>query len=295
MAVRLGALVPRVLVVAIVWILGSGTLTFAAERHLDAHVRAKPPAAPAKPVLVVPDVRSQAFIFAKGILEDGGFAWRVAGSVHGYATNVVAAQVPAPGTRIEDTGAPTITLRLSRGSYAEAGSPQDDAPYVGTATRLAGADNTPAKKPLAGKLPLAPPKVATAKKTAAGRSPRKRAKAHVARRARPRHARTPARPAAFHVAGAPREPLDEISLPARAQRLDAWLTRSRPPTAANQRHWLYQHAWIVTGAGFGWWHGAAALRVLIRVDRRVESQWGIGYRSESVARHALAAVEARAR
>ena len=98
------------------------------------------------------------------------------------------------------------------------------------------------------------------------------------------------RPAAFHVLGAPKEPRDEIPLPARARRLDAWLTRVRGPTAANQRHWLYQHAWIVTGARFGWWHGADALNVLIRVDRRVESQWGIGYRSEAVARGALAAV-----
>jgi len=103
------------------------------------------------------------------------------------------------------------------------------------------------------------------------------------------------RPAAFHVPGAPKEPLDEIPLPARARRLEAWLTRGRDPTAANQRYWLYQHAWIVTGARFGWWHGAEALRLLIRVDRRAESQWGIGYRSEAVARGALAAVEARAK
>jgi len=78
--------------------------------------------------------------------------------------------------------------------------------------------------------------------------------------------------------------------PGIAGRLEAWLTLDRGPTAANQRHWLYQHAWIVTGARFGWWHGAEALNALIRVDRRVESQWGIGYRSEAVARGALAAV-----
>jgi hypothetical protein len=110
-----------------------------------------------------------------------------------------------------------------------------------------------------------------------------------------RQARRRPRPAAFDVLGAPKEPLDEIPLPARARRLEAWLTRGRGPTAANERHWLYQHAWIVTGARFGWWHGAEALRVLIRVDRRAESLWGIGYRSEAVARGALAAVEARAK
>lgn len=108
-----------------------------------------------------------------------------------------------------------------------------------------------------------------------------------------RQALRPPRPAAFHVPGAPEEPLDEITLPARARRLDAWLTSDRGPTAANQRHWLYQHAWIVTGAELGWWHGEEALRVLIRVDRRVESRWGIGFRSEAAARRVLAAVEAR--
>ena len=106
---------------------------------------------------------------------------------------------------------------------------------------------------------------------------------------------TPLRPPAFHVPGAPKEPLDEIALPVRARRLDAWLTPGRSPIAANQHHWLYQHAWIVTGAKFGWWHGAEALRVLIRVDRRVESHWGIGYRSEAAARRALAVLEAKAK
>jgi hypothetical protein len=106
--------------------------------------------------------------------------------------------------------------------------------------------------------------------------------------------RPPRRPPDFHVPRAPKEPLDEITLPARARRLEAWLAPSRGTSAVNLHHWLYQHAWIVTGARFGWWHGAEALRVLIRVDRRVESQWGIGYRSEAAARRALAEVEARA-
>ena len=106
--------------------------------------------------------------------------------------------------------------------------------------------------------------------------------------------RPPRRPPAFQVAGAPKEPLDEIALPVRARRLDAWLTPRRAMSRANLRHWLYQHSWIVTGAGYGWWQGAAALRTLIRVDRRVESRWGVGYRSEAVARRALAEVESKA-
>ena len=296
MAVRLGTLLPRIAVVSAVWILASGTLTFAAERHLYAHVTAKTPAPPVKPTLVVPDIREQAFVFAKGILEDSGFAWHVVGPVHGYSTNLVASQTPAPGTKIEDTGAPTIVLRLSKGHYAETGTPENNAPYVGTATRLARAVNAPtATKPAAPKAAAAP-KVSPAKKlTHALRTHAKRTAVKRSHKKVSVHRRRTARPAAFTVPGAPKEPLDEISLPARAQRLNAWLTSTRRPTAANQRHWLYQHAWIVTGAQFGWWHGAAALRVLIRVDRRVESHWGVGYRSEAVARAALAVVKARAK
>ena len=61
------------------------------------------------------------------------------------------------------------------------------------------------------------------------------------------------------------------------------------------RHWLYQHAWIVTGARFGWWHGAQALQTLIAVDRQLERQWGIGGKSQAVANAALEQVRRRAR
>ena len=80
-----------------------------------------------------------------------------------------------------------------------------------------------------------------------------------------------------------------MTLPARAVRLDAWLAK-RERTPANVQHWLYQHAWIVTGAKFGWWHGAQALQTLVAVDRKVERMWGVGRRSELVARNAQAYV-----
>jgi hypothetical protein len=292
MADCLRALLPRALVVTAVWIVASGTLTFAADKTLTAKVAAKPSVAAPKPTLVVPDVRTQAYVFAKGILSDAGLAWRVVGSVHGYATNLVASQNPAPGTRLVDTGAPTIELHLTRGHYTQNGSPEDNSPYVGTAARPAVNVNAP-------KL-LAPKKTkeAPAKKATKPRVRHRKARpvASPKRTARPAVKAAPQRrPAAFQAAGAPKEPLDEISLPSRAKRLDAWLTGSRRPTAANQRYWLYQHAWIVTGAGFGWWHGAEALRILLRVDQRVQAQWGLGHRSELVARRALAAVEARAK
>ena len=79
----------------------------------------------------------------------------------------------------------------------------------------------------------------------------------------------------------------------RARGLGDWLSTHRTRTSANVRHWLYQNAWVVTGAKFGWWHGAEALKVLIQVDRRAQSLWGIGARSQSLASAALAEVEAR--
>ena len=100
------------------------------------------------------------------------------------------------------------------------------------------------------------------------------------------------RPPAFVVAGAPSEPLDEMPLPQRAKLLSAWIA-THPKTAANVRHFLYQHSWIVTGAEFGWWHGADALRELIAADKAAEARWGIGRKSELVAGKALAEVEAR--
>ena len=99
---------------------------------------ASPAAAPAAPAtLKVPNVTGQVYVFAKGILQDQGFAWHVAGPVHGYAVNRVAVQRPRAGSVVLDTGAPSITLVLERsGSYAERGTPDDDAPYTGTAIGL---------------------------------------------------------------------------------------------------------------------------------------------------------------
>jgi hypothetical protein len=74
-----------------------------------------------------------------------------------------------------------------------------------------------------------------------------------------------------------------------------WLNKHPNATDANVKHWLYQHAWIVTGAELGWSHGAAALHTLLAADRRVWALWGIGARSTAVARRALAEVEARSK
>jgi beta-lactam-binding protein with PASTA domain len=88
-------------------------------------------------VMVVPDVRSQLFVFASGIIEDGGFGWKVRGSVGAFPANVVASQSPKPGTHVIDTGAPTITLVLARGRGVELGEPQNRSPYGASVIRAA--------------------------------------------------------------------------------------------------------------------------------------------------------------
>ena len=114
MAGRLASLLPRFVALPLIASLGTATITFAADQQLSAPTTpAQPSAASVPSVLVVPDVRRQAFVFAKGTLEDAGFAWKVAGPVDGYAANLVATQSPQPGTRVVDTGSPTITLALS--------------------------------------------------------------------------------------------------------------------------------------------------------------------------------------
>jgi hypothetical protein len=261
MAARLAAVLPRFVVLTLVFLLATATLTFAAQRSMVATPPVQKAAKLAPAVLVVPDVRGQAYVFAKGMLEDGGFAWRVKGKVEGYAANTVASQAPLPGTRVVDTGAPTIVLQLRRNrGYAQEGTPENAAPFTGSPIRLAG---VPRRK--------AAPEAKAPQRT------------------------RPTRPPAFTVPGAPQEPLDEMALPARAKRLNAWLSTHRRPTNANVRAFLYQHSWIVTGAKFGWAGGAQALRILVRVDRRAQRLWGIGKKNERVARAALRAVAARSR
>jgi hypothetical protein len=273
--------VPRLLALTVIWLFATAALTFAAAQRMGG----TPPAAPtttaaaaAPVVLVVPDLRRQAFVFAKGTVTDGGFSFRIAGPVHGFASNTVVSQSPAPGTRVIDTGAPLVVLHLAR-SGTERGLPEDVSTVTPTALKLADL----AVRPVA---PAAKPKPRIVRTTAAVAPSRSKARAN----------RLPQkRPPAFVVPGAPREPLDELPLPDRAKELLVWLNGHPKATDANVKHWLYQHAWIVSGAELGWSRGAEALRTLLAADRRVWSLWGIGARSSAVARQALAEVEARSR
>src|SRR5438128_4251901 len=288
MTLRHASSVPRPAMHVLVALGATATLTYAAGRNVAARPAASSAAATPAATIVVPDVRNQAFVFAKGSLEDAGLAWRVAGSVRGYSANLVLSQSPEPGTKLLDTGAPLITLTLKRNSsYQQVGDAEDASPY--TATAVQRADLAAQPLPAATTASAAPavttrsavPNAAAPKARAPQSSPVKTAAAAV-----------PKRPVAFVVPGARKEPLDEMPLPNRALLLGRWLDAHPKPTDAGVKHWLYQNEWIVAGARLGWWRGAEALQTLIAVDRRTQSVWGIGAKSAGVARQALTEVKA---
>ena len=130
----------RLLFIAAVFVaLAMTAISFAAGRQL-AVTPTSASQLPSTPLtLVVPNVRREAFVFAKGQLQDGGFAWKVVGGAPGYPANIVVSQSPAPGTRLIDTGAPLITVTLQRNKQSgPKGEPENTSPYAPTAVRLAG-------------------------------------------------------------------------------------------------------------------------------------------------------------
>jgi hypothetical protein len=309
MAYRLPSFLPRIAVLVLVALGATAGLTFAAGSQVPSAPAVPTVAATPPAPLIVPDVRNQAFVFAKGTLGDAGFAWRVAGSVRGYAANVVASQTPAAGTRIVDTGAPLITLTLKRNSsYPQSGEAADTSPYPGTvvqAADLAGnalgpaapATQTPAAaaKTAAVKTPKTPKTAAAPAKTAAPVTAATATTAATPTKSGAAAKWPQSRPVAFDAPGARKEPLDEMPLPDRATALATWLGAHRVKTAASAKYWLYQNEWIVAGAEFGWWRGAEALQTLIAVDLRSQKLWGIGAKSAAAAQQALRDMQARAK
>jgi hypothetical protein len=280
---RLGTFVPRLLALTAVWLLATTALTYAAAKRMNTPTAAPTTTTAATTttpeVLVVPDVRHQAYVFAKGALSDAGFAWRVDGAAQGYPANTVVSQTPAPGTRVVDTGAPLIVLHLQRASGAQTGLPETVSATSGTPVRLA--DLATAAAPTVATKPVRKAVAKPVTKAATKRTPTKQPPSQQ-------------RPPAFVVPGARREPLDEIPLTARARALLAWVDKHPSATDKNVKYWLYQHAWIVTGAELGWWHGESALETLTAVDDRVWKLWGIGEVSKAQAEAALATVRAHA-
>ena len=285
MAARLALLAPRLIALIVIWLLAAASWTLAAGGPQTSQPAPPAAAEPTRPdVLVVPDVRRQAYVFSKGILQDAGFAWRVEGSVRGYAANTVLSQAPAPGVRVVDNGAPTVVLRLKRsGEYEERGVPENESSYKGTKVVLL-SEWQPAQtespqvttetQPVATTTTSAPtPAPAPAPEQGEGSAAYRKPD--------------------FVVKGAPREPADELPLPQRALALQERAVALAKPSRRFVNHWLYQHAWVVTGARFGWKDGDEALRTLIQVDRSLSVRFGFGARSERVARRTLAYVESR--
>jgi hypothetical protein len=280
MAARFTALLPRLLALTVIWLLGAATFTLAAEKKAVTPTQTVASQAAKPTLLTVPDVRGKAYVFAKGILQDSGLAWRVQGSVQGYAANSVVYQSPRAGARLVDNGAPTVTLRLSKNStYGERGLPENEAPYPGTRILSLSEWRAEHEQPQE-TTSTSPPTTATTTTTPTSTE------------TQPPPETSETRKPDFEVPGAPAEPADELTLPARARMLARRMNAMSKPTNQLVNYWLYQHAWIVTGARFGWHDGAEALRILIKVDQSLVRRFDFGARSERVARRALAYVEA---
>jgi beta-lactam-binding protein with PASTA domain len=126
-------------IAAVVAALAMTAISFAASRQLAVAPMSASQLPSTPMTLVVPDIRREAFVFAKGQLQDAGFAWKVVGGAPGYPANIVVTQSPAPGTRLIDTGAPLIRVTLARNKQSgPKGEPEDTSPYSATAVRLAG-------------------------------------------------------------------------------------------------------------------------------------------------------------
>ena len=299
MAARLTALLPRLVALTVIWLLGAATYTLAADTVPTAKHDKKAEAASKPHVLTVPDVRKKAYVFAKGILQDAGFAWRVEGSVKGFAANTVTVQRPAPGTKVIDNGAPLVVLSLSKNTtYGESGLPENSAPYKGTRVVLVSdwaRDQIPTTSETTETTGTQTGATTTTESAPTTTEPPATTTEPAGTTTEPEQTEDKTRKPDFEVPGAPVEPAAEMPLPERARALQRRLAGANKPSQHLINLWLYQHSWIVTGARFGWHDGAEALRILIKVDQSLERRFGFGAKSEVVARRALEYVEAQAK
>ena len=116
MALRLGAVLPRLVLVLLAFALGTATLTFAAAKQMSSQTAPPVAAPPAQPVtLVVPDVDKQAYVFAKGDPPGRRVRLALGPGARGFAPYTVDLAVAGAG----DAGrrhrrAARSTLRLAR-------------------------------------------------------------------------------------------------------------------------------------------------------------------------------------
>ena len=239
MAARLTALLPRFLALTVIWLLGAATYTLAADTVPIAKHEKKAEAAAKPHVLMVPDVRKKAYVFAKGILQDAGFAWRVDGTVKGFSANTVTVQRPAPGTKVIDNGAPLVVLSLSRNTtYGESGLPENSAPYKATRVVLVSDWARDQIEPTtSGETETTSTETAatTTAPAATTTAPAATTTEPAATTTEPEQPEEKTRKPDFEVAGAPVEPADEMPLPERARALEHRLAgNSKPSPAAHQ-------------------------------------------------------------
>jgi hypothetical protein len=181
-------------------------------------------------------------------------------------------------------------LTLQRNStYIEKGSPENASPYTGTTIKLPATvrekpvtNVTPRLEPVQRPYPVAPTPATAPTAPAITQLTTPAARPSAAPRA-----------ADFSVSGAPKEPTRSLALPDRVAALASFVESHQSPNATNVNHWLYEHAYVLAGARFGWWHGTEALEALIAVDKRAEALWGVGSQSRTTAEKALSEVRAR--
>jgi hypothetical protein len=276
----------RVLVLAALCTVVGAGLTVAAARESASAPSYVFTTAPL-PTKTVPNVVGQPYVFAESMLQENGFGWKVVGKVAGWSEARVLQQSPSAGTDVVDTGAPVVELQLSLPEKTlQRGTPVNESPYTATKIMLpSGIGSSTSLRAAEQQTTTGATSTNATTASETGAAPKHQSK--------PVSSEASTRPRAFVIAGAKPEPLNEIPLPLRAERLRAWLDSHPHVTNAEVRYWLFQHAWIVVGAKFGWWHGAQALRILIGVDERAQVLWGIGAKSENEARQALEFVESR--
>ena len=169
-------------------------------------------------------------MFAKGTLEQDGFAWRVEGGVR---------RLRRQRRRLAEPGARHASRSRRRPDRRAPPEPQQRLQAGGhPRERLAlsrqGRPSSSARRSRSRRSRSPPPAREDHVRREAGAKPRQRS----------RRSASPPSPSP----GAPKEPPDEILLSARAKRLAAWVEAHPKRTAADVNHWLYQHNWIVTGA-----------------------------------------------
>ena len=231
MAARFAAIVPRMAVIGLVWLLATATLTYAAgELTTPAKVATTPAATPR------PDSHRPATSATRRSSSRRGFSRTAASAGESRAPCTATRQTlsrpssPRPGTQVVDTGAPTLKLTLRRGTYPQDGTAQNASPYAGTSILL------PKRSSAAAQSLSLPSRRRRSRRRRARSEPRSLLSSAPAGPSRSRSGRPPSpssrprgharRPSSFT---APRKkPLDEIPLTTRAQRLSAWLTRPPP-------------------------------------------------------------------